>query len=174
MADTACYGDYYQWGRDHDGHQESGSATTTVLASSLDTSSNANYIKSSVSPYEWLDVNIDESGSLRAANWSKTDGTSVCPVGYRVPSMTELENETGDVTNNIGAFNHFLKFPSAGSRTYTNGSVATQGTDGPIWSSTASTAVLGTSEGFFFNSANAGTYSTYGRASGNPVRCIKD
>jgi len=29
-TDTACYGDYYQWGRGHDGHQSSSSLTTAT------------------------------------------------------------------------------------------------------------------------------------------------
>lgn len=30
-TDTAAYGDYYQWGRDSDGHQFATSGTTTTL-----------------------------------------------------------------------------------------------------------------------------------------------
>ncbi|MGV6830373.1 MAG: hypothetical protein ACWA5P_02275 [bacterium] len=30
--DMACFGDYYQWGRNTDGHKKSGSTTTTTLA----------------------------------------------------------------------------------------------------------------------------------------------
>ena len=37
----------------------------------------------------WLDKQADSDGSLRTAQWSKTDGTGVCPVGFRV--QTELK-----------------------------------------------------------------------------------
>jgi hypothetical protein len=124
ISQQSCYGDYYQWGREDDGHQESNSTITTNLATTI-TSVGNSFIKNFSSPYDWLDVNnntVDDNGSLRSAKWSKTDGTSICPVGFRVPTEAELTAETtglngaDDVTNRDGAFNNFLKLPSAGIR----------------------------------------------------------
>jgi len=177
LDDTACYGDYYQWGRDADGHQESNSTITATLATDLNTSANTSFIKNDSSPYDWLDVNnnnVDDNGSLRAANWSKTDGSSICPVGFRVPTEQELKNETTEastpVTNNTDAYNNFLKFPSAGYRYYGSGSMYNQGSRGFVWSSSVSGS---RSRNLNFYSSDALT-SSDGRAHGLSVRCLRD
>jgi len=87
------------------------------------------------SPYTnktWLDRNVGASQACTAyndsacyghllnwdTNWSKADGSSVCPVGYRVPTMEEIKAETisasSPVINRETAFTNFLKLPSAG------------------------------------------------------------
>jgi hypothetical protein len=73
--DVACYGDYYQWGRDADGHEDSTSATTATLASSI-TPGHDKFIIATSSPYDWVASGVDD-GTLRAINWSKTDGSSI-------------------------------------------------------------------------------------------------
>ena len=174
LDDTACYGDYYQWGREADGHEKSDSADTTTLATTL-TAVDASFISGD---YDW--TTADTNGSLRAASLSKTDGTSICPVGYRVPTITEIEAETTGATtivaNNTDAFDNFLKLPSAGERYYTDGSVNNLGTNGNIWSSTPNAAVgrVGTVARYFhISSTVAGSYD-YNTAQGFSVRCIKD
>jgi uncharacterized protein (TIGR02145 family) len=166
--DTACYGDYYQWGRETDGHEKSTSATTKTVATDI-INAGSEYVT-------WSDwTAADSDGALRAANWSKTDGTSICPVGYRVPIIDELYAENaafeGDtaVYYNLKAFNSFLKFPSAGIRY--SGDFSEQGKGGVVWSSTRSSG----SDSYYYYFF-AGTASTYekGRSQGNSVRCIKD
>ena len=122
--DRACYGDYYQWGRNADGH-ESGTGTSTRLAINVN-NAGSSFILSPAYPYDW--ASTDSNGSQRSANWSKTDGSSVCPVGFRVPTITELSAETLDqnVTNGAAAFANFLKLPSAGVLDYSTGG-------GPFW-----------------------------------------
>jgi len=103
-TDEACYGAYYQWGRNTDGHQ----LHDSVIAS-IDSISNAFIEGDDLGPaggfYDW--VNEDANGSLREARWSATDGSSICPVGYRVPTPEEYAAERN--------FN-FLHIAYAGSR----------------------------------------------------------
>ena len=172
LNDTACYGDYYQWGRNTDGHQVSTSANTSTQATDINSVGHSDFITNSS---DWAQA-ADIDGSLRSANWSKTDGTSVCPVGYRVPTEQELRDETLDNTGgdafagNTDAYNNFLKLPSAGYRNFDVGSLHGQGSYGIVW--LGSVAGL-SSLGLAFGSGPAGTYS-YNRANGLSVRCLKD
>ena len=170
LNDTACYGDYYQWGRNFDGHQISNSATTTTLATDI-TNVGSDFIISADISGKW--TTADSDGSLRSANWSNTDGSSVCPIGYRVPTITELTAETilasTPVSNNTDAFNNFLKLPSAGSRR--SGLMSSVGTDVDMWSSSANGSY---SEYLYIHSAYAGTPFPQYRAYGGSIRCIKD
>ena len=175
--DTACYGDYYQWGRDADGHEKSTSDTNTNIASTLNPG-HGDFIldddddSDDGAAYDWLSE--DDNGSFRSAKWSKTDGSSVCPVGYRVPTIAELEAETTSastpVTNSNDAFANFLKLPSAGYRISSSGFMDFQGSFGYVWSS----SVDGSNSGYiYFHSAGASSYFYY-RANGRSVRCLSD
>jgi uncharacterized protein (TIGR02145 family) len=166
--DAACYGDYYQWGREADGHEKSTSATTKTQATDI-INAGSEYVT-------WIDwTTADSDGALRAANWSKTDGTSICPVGYRVPTIEELLAETAafegdaEVYYNLKAFNSFLKFPSAGIRY--SGNLSEQGKGGVVWSSTLSGNSNASYYYFFAGTASA---NEVGFPQGNSVRCIKD
>lgn len=185
-----CFGDYYQWGRLTDGHEKSGSSITDTRAIVI-TLVGIDFIKNTSSPYDWVETtsqdsnNIDNIGNLRNTQWSKTDGTSVCPIGFRVPTHTELESETiadsiqdSDVNNNGNievtssdtAFKNFLKLPSAGFRYNYSGSMYYQGSYGSVWSSSANGS---DSRYVYFDSSNTGWYNGY-RAYGLSVRCVKD
>ena len=171
LDDTACYGDYYQWGRASDGHENNTSSNTLdgALAINLDVG-HGDFILNTT---DWTALSLDDNGSLRATNWSKIDGSSVCPVGYRVPTVQELRDETLDnnatpIANNIDAYNNFLKLPSAGYRYGGDGSLS-QGS-GVVWSSGVASAG---SHLLDFGSSSAGTgYAS--RAYGFSVRCLKD
>jgi len=168
--DTACYGDYYQWGRNFDGHQDSKSGTTAMQATDVN-NAGTDFITNSSSPYDW--ASTDSDGSLRNANWSKTDGTSVCPAGFRVPTIKELRAETLDkgVTNRDTAFDNFLKLPSAGNRLRRNGSMNNVGSRGDFWSSSASGS---SASDLHFDSAGVNWHSGDHRAYGQSVRCLRD
>lgn len=144
-TDTACYGDYYQWGRLADGHEKVNSTTTTTQASTITSVGNQFIYGNS----DWTTADID--GSQRVVQWSKTDGTGICPVGFRVPTKTELENETTNYngTNDINlgvvklvssltAFQNFLKFSVAGFHNKDDGNIGDQGSWGGIWTSSLS------------------------------------
>lgn len=83
-----CFGDYYQWGRSADGHEKLTSTTTTSIATTLIPGHNQFIIdendQDTIS--DW--TTADAGGTLRAQEWSKTDGSSICPVGFRVPTKS--------------------------------------------------------------------------------------
>ena len=170
--DSSCYGDLYQWGRNFDGHQDRVSDKNSSLAtdvnntgSSFITTTRANRIN------DWVSASVDDDGSLRSANWSATDGSSVCPVGFRVPTFVELRKETfdEDVTNRATAFANFLKLPSSGYRRK-DGKNKEEGLGGYVWPN----AVSGSdSRAIYFENGSGGT-SDDNRVIGESVRCIKD
>ena len=168
LDNTACYGDHYQWGRNYDGHQENNSTTNDTLATVI-VDAGSNFI---INNGDWTAV--DSNGVSRTANWSKTDGTSVCPVGYRVPTIEELEAETTAastaVTNNTDAFINFLKLPSAGSRAMSGGSMENQGSEGIVWSSSDT----GSDSNYLLFSSNLTMTTGTVRGLGCSVRCLKD
>jgi hypothetical protein len=184
-ADTASYGDSYQWGRPTDGHEKhsdstpadaelsfNGNSTTldAFIAPSIDM-----FITSSANPYDWVASGVDSSGALRSAFLAKTDGMGVCPIGFRAPTETELNADTiyattTDVTNSATAFSSFLKLPVAGLRTRGGGTLANVGSSGSVWSSTASGD---NARRVAFGGSTAGPTSTE-RAYGFSVRCLRD
>jgi hypothetical protein len=176
LNDTACYGDYYQWGRGFDGHQVSSSGTTTTKATDVE-NAGADFILN-VTSGDWAESGADTYGDLRTVLWSMSDGASVCPLGFRVPTDTELEAEISNMANATAAFNDFLKLPGAGNRYQVDGSLNAQGTHVFIWSSTPTLLNTGRSNvGLITNvgSNQAGRIQTStSRALGSSVRCVKD
>jgi hypothetical protein len=170
--DTACYGDYYQWGRNFDGHQDSTSATTSIQAADVN-SAGTNFITSGlINNFDWANT-ADSNGSLRSSNWSKIDGSSVCPVGFRVPNRTELEAETinSGVTDRNTAFLSFLKLPSAGFRISFDGIARDVGFSGYVYSSQSNNS----NRAFqLYLSLNQAAISLGGAAGGASVRCLKN
>ena len=175
VDDMACYGDYYQWGRNYDGHQEKSSETNATLALDIN-SAGVDYITTSVSPDDWTDALVDDFGISRNFNWSKIDGDSVCPIEYRVPTVTELKEETLDnnmsdsFANNTDAFNNFLKLPSASERNNTIGEVSYLSPELYLWLND-----VDDNQSYYMSatSTDAGVYSSH-RSRGFSVRCIRD
>ena len=165
--DSACYGDYYQWGRAFDGHQDSTSGTSTMQTNNVFDSGTNGFI---VSHLDW--ASVDTSGATRSDIWSRTDGTSVCPSGFRVPTSPEALAETVDagITNTTAAFDSFLKLPSTGNRRYTDGALIADGVRGYMWTSSLS----GNSSLRIRFTNTAITSGVLGRGYGEPVRCIKN
>jgi uncharacterized protein (TIGR02145 family) len=165
-TDPAAYGDLYQWGRRADGHQCRTSATTTTL-SATDQPGNGNFILAPYIPYDWR--------SPQNANlWQGVNGVNnPCPVGYRLPTQTEINTErTSWSTNNSqGAFASSLKLPLAGYRDVGVASLNSVSTLGFYW--TNSVSGLSDSIRLDFNSGSAGTNANP-RGYGLSVRCIKD
>jgi hypothetical protein len=71
LKDADAYGDLYQWGRLADGHEKRINPSTQSV-SNLATNINASnidktmFIKNdSSSPYDWVDNDVDNNGSLR-------------------------------------------------------------------------------------------------------------
>ena len=167
--DTACYGDYYQWGRNYDGHQDSTSSTTSTQATDVNSTGSSFIIGSS----DW--ASVDGTGIERTANWSATDGSSVCPIGFRVPTIAELSAELFDanssqIQNRDDAFNSFLKLPSAAYRDFNSGTLVFQGLFGSVWSSSANGSY---SSYVYFDSSYALEANDF-RTFGFTVRCLRD
>ena len=171
IDDAQCYGDYYQWGRVADGHQELNSSTTSTPT--IDTyNAGSSFITVLLSPFDWASI-VDASGITRASDWSVVDGGSVCPSGFRVPTLTELEAELTKgnhaISNNSDAFNSFLKLPSAGYRSGSSGALTNDGVYGVIWSS----SLNGSSSGYIYFGDIDASSDYIGRSHGHSVRCIK-
>ncbi len=184
-----CFGDLYQWGRLADGHEKRDSSSVDYdvnltidngIIKVIDAESDK-FIKNSTSPKDW--TNKDSDGAKRKALWSKTDGSSICPKGFRVPTIDELKAETiayagaediasgkVKVTNRDTAFKNFLKFPVSEYRSNSSASLYGQGYCGVVWSSSPEGSNVGD---IYFDVTYAGD-GWRNRAFGFSVRCIKD
>ncbi len=182
LDDALCYGDYYQWGRNFDEHEDSTSETTDILAVDVGIVGHGDFITVDIDPLDWADGGVDDNGTIRAANWSKLDGSSVCPVGFRVPTVDELKAElfdagSAEISNSNDAFESFLKFPSAGYRGDGSADMISVDLSGWVWASsvndTNSSAFAWVPEGANHPLPSAG-YSYGSRAYGFSVRCLMD
>jgi len=165
ITDSECFGGYYQWGRAHDGHQDPSNGTLDVQASTLDNAGN----KFIITFKDW--TTQDSTGATRSANWGSTDGSSVCPVGFRVPTGAELRAEiSGHIANNSEAFASFLKLPSPGYRTGTNGSILSSTTFMYLWVTDINPSFA---NDIYISPTTWGTHTAF-RSEGYTVRCIKN
>jgi|GEM_PF-2923212 len=188
-SNSSCYGDYYQWGRLTDAHEKTASSTSSTRASDI-LSAGSNFITNGTTPNDWLQNatqdsnNIDDDGTIRQIQWQKADGTSVCPSGYHVPTLAQLQAETTadsiqdtdtslngniEVTNATTAFQNFLKLPVSGYRKGSDAAMDLVGTQGFLWSTTTSG---GTSSNLYYNSGTADT-SSENFVNAYPIRCVK-
>ncbi|MCG6202296.1 PKD domain-containing protein [Psychromonas antarctica] len=173
ITDTACYGDYYQWGRNTDGHQKFGSATIAIQTTDVINVGHSDFIAITAYPYDW-GSNVDSSGATRKTNWSATDGRSVCPIGFRLPTRIELNNEilNGDIGYSVTPYNSFLKLPSAGSRYADSGTMYGQGSIMYLWSSDVSG--VESYSMYYTGYADIDVTTDVARGGGIAVRCIKN
>lgn len=134
--DKNCYGDYFQWGRDSDGHEKKNSETTSGISSSS-IPNHSQFIKAAyiekkegmfASRGDWIEKQSDYL-------WQGLDGeNNPCPKSFRVPTIDELLVETIE-KNTIGMkamYNNFLKLPATGIRYYRDARIG--GWNG-VWSS---------------------------------------
>ena len=199
-TDTACYGDLYQWGRHSDGHQRIDrnttdncfdSANTSIICTSSTTTTRetgitatvagVSFIANSSNPGDWVENttqdnnNVDDDGALRTAFLSKTDGSGLCPTGFRLPSDAELAADTINATattvvNSDTAFSSFLKLPISGYRNRSAGKLVYVDKRGFVWSATA---IDSEANHLKFNGSNAAIVNTY-RTYGFSIRCLMD
>lgn len=176
--DELCYGDYYQWGRNTDGHEKANSTTSTTQA--------ANYAvagdKFIINVDDW--AGNDTTGASRNINWGDVTHNTICPTGYKVPTKNELKAETinitgaNDVNSSDTAFANFLKLPVAGTRDGTTGVIGDKGVSARIWSSSVEemNANFYEMNALRFNATNAEIqyYNVEELDQGNSVRCIKE
>jgi uncharacterized protein (TIGR02145 family) len=181
-TDAQSYGSLYQWGRGSDGHQcvtrYAGDGVTTSSNTALnatvstDTPPHGNFILTNTAPNDWRSPQNDNL-------WQGVNGTNnPCPTGYRIPTEAELNNERlswvlapiSSTNNAAGAFASPLKFPIAGFRNHSAGSIDGVGNFGLYWSSTVSS----TAARLLSVSNSIANMTTYNRPFGFSVRCIKD
>ncbi len=163
-TDTDAYGDLYQWGRFTDGHEKRTSGTTSTNADS-DVPGHSNFILEGTSPCDWR---ASQNDNL----WQAASGiNNPCPVGFRLPTETELEAErvSWGSNNAAGAFASPLKLVVAGYRGHSYGTIYSAGSGG-YWSGTVGGVY---SRYLTFDSGNAYMYGNH-RAYGFSVRCLKD
>jgi len=162
-TDETCYGAYYQWGRNTDGHQLHSSETGTTLPS-LDTVSDKFIAGDAFGAgggfYDW--VQEDSDGAIREERWSSTDGSSVCPVDYRVPTPEEYAAES-----NLD----FLHLAYAGSRSVDEPNFERDQTFF-LWTSHMTSPERAASVALNYRFGRAGTSRE--PVAGFSVRCIKD
>jgi uncharacterized protein (TIGR02145 family) len=166
-TDAEAYGDLYQWGRRADGHQCRNSGTTSVL-SSTDQPAHGKFILEPGLTYDWQNPRNDNL-------WQGVNGVNnPCPIGYRLPTVTELDAErvSWSSQNSAGAFATPLKLPVAGYRSLSDGSLNDSGSNGPglYWCSTAGGTLI---NNLFFDGGDSRMSGGY-RAHGFSVRCLKE
>jgi hypothetical protein len=171
-TDQNAYGSSFQWGRGADGHElinwTSASAGAAINAPTTGQSSSATPGNSFLSgSTNWY------TGSNPDNLWQGVNGTNnPCPIGYRLPTDTELDNQrlTWGSNNSAGAINSPLKLPVAGTRSGI-GSLYDVGTYGRYWSNTVSSTDV---RYHGFMSINAFMFASSNRAFGLSVRCLKN
>ena len=167
---SGCYGYYFQWGRGFDGHEQKNSATTSIRVSDLNNSGD----KFIIGSVDWVAHNIDNNGSIREKRWGTLDGSSVCPLGFRVPTMAEFKAETTEnnesIKNMEDAQNSFLKLPPSGDRQNQDGSISSDNYNMTWTLDNSSTDEYAYTLHLGYNYAN---FIIKDKASGLPLRCIK-
>lgn len=164
--DEECFGDYFQWGRDSDGHEKKYSTTTSSLSYS-DKPNHDNFIMIEIGKN-----NNDWRNGQNVNLWQGVNGkNNPCPKGFRVPTIDELQNETvyQNVKNRKEGYNNFLKIPSSGIR-YNDGSIRKTGENSDIWSS----SIYGNkSYNLLLRKDRVIKNDSTNRRGGMAVRCIK-
>ena len=172
--DTACFGDYYQWGRNFDGHQDSTSSVTTKQAKSLSNAGDTFILDNGGHRGDWANK-LDVKGKKRKKLLVKTDGSFICPIGFRVPTSKEFLAETSKskhkTKNRKGAYKNFLKLPTAGFRSGDTGKIIIKHSGSLMVSSGFDDYGV---DYFYYSKSDIGRGMLGSRSSGETVRCIKD
>lgn len=166
--DSDAYGDYFQFGREDDGHQRKNSGTSNQLSTSNSPNHN-DFILAASQPYNWMTA---EDNSL----WQGINGqNNPCPTGFRLPTKTEATSEVNSwsAPNSNGAFESPLRIVNSGMRGYLGGSLVLQNSDAFFWTSTISNGLAPNINAMNITSTSANPVLSY-RAAGFAVRCIKD
>jgi peptidoglycan hydrolase CwlO-like protein len=164
-SDAQAYGDYYQWGRRTDGHQCKDSKTTTTL-SSTDQPIHRDFILAPNTAFDWRSP---QNPNL----WQGVNGiNNPCPIGYRVPTEAEFVAEylSWEDRTIKGGYESPLRWVMTGLRRQSDGAFFEQANSGHNWASTINDN--GGSR-FIFGYAYS-LVDNIPRATGIPVRCIKD
>lgn len=177
IDDHHAYGSSFQWGRGADGHElitytNGTTATavngTTTTNATTDTPGDALFIIETNSPQDWR---IPQNDNL----WQGESGTNnPCPVGYRVPTRTEILNfaSAEGVTDASTAYSSSLAFSYVGFRHYVNGAMFNVGTHGQYWTSSVFPST--STQARYYTLLSGLGPTEHLRGYGHAVRCIKD
>jgi hypothetical protein len=166
--DTLAYGDYFQWGRLDDLHQNYDSETTATLSTADVPNNGGKFILNNAGAQDWRDPQNDNL-------WQPPALINIpAPSGWRVPTLTEIQDEqaTWGTANLAGAYGSVLKLPAAGFRNNADGVMNNLGSRIYLWSSTVSTVITSASFGSRITSSIATVSGA--RAFGFTVRLIKE
>jgi len=165
--DESAYGDLYQWGRGRDGHQCRDSRTRTG-STSLNHPGHDRFIFETTPENDWRNPLNNSLGQVL------TGINNPCPVGFRIPTRQEFEDEK--IATGEAAFNSVLKLPYSGWRN-PSGVVSDEALAegvleryGFAWTST----INGDEASAFAYYSPRAFIGPYDRARGYSVRCIKN
>ena len=163
-TDYFAYGSLFQWGRKPDGHELitfASSTTATAINGTTSTKSDAPSDALFITASPWM--NTTSATSLWSA---ETSPNNPCPMGFRVPTFTELNNLF--IAAIMTSYNTLLRFSYTGVR---------------YWNQTGGVA-LTNSAGYYWSNVSVSAFNAYSRnhvnSSNNPksngfcVRCIKN
>lgn len=173
-TDTQCFGDYYQWGRQADGHQKLNSGVLSYY-NSIDSEvvdvrnvGHGDFISISFG-IEYGDYDdwapTDFTGEERSSAWGASDGTSVCPPGFRVPSYGDLSAEFESVSY-ADVASSALRIPAAGWRDDQRTDMREQGSEIFLWTTSRSEFDA------YSSPFVAHDIFSMQRTNGLPVRCL--
>ncbi len=166
--DAASFGDLYQWGRNTDGHEKrsSGTAAGPVTAGN----EGVNFITFNG---DWLTLPDDTRWNSGTAMAPVKGVHDPCPSGYRVPTKEELVKDvdlaaSGNTSDSY--FNSALKFPAAGFRLGSSGSIIVGAGNGHYWTS----SIIGSTniEMWMYNDFGS-SFQVEPRSKGASIRCVR-
>jgi hypothetical protein len=177
-TDTAAYGDYFQWGRWDDGHQNKSASTGAVPAvnnpAGLSTGSGT-FFTGTGSGAWWNGGPLTDTWAANTvSNATTTNGVDPCKAigpNWHLPTQAEWVTVVADelITNPDLAFSSNLKLTIAGSRSSSSGNFDFVGVRGYYWSTTTSSTGA---KYYYFSAAVNNTGAGNTRGGGASVRCL--
>ena len=165
-TDVAQYGDYYQWGRESDGHEKKDSGTVDTQ-SPTDSPGHSSFI---IKHSDWASAPSADlwRGALNINN--------PCPSGFHVPSKAEWDQEIAysKITDSDTAYNSVLKLTVGGYRDLSSGKLSNDVSQTGYYWSTSTTSGNTNKAETRIKSSSVSTNTGGRRGHGENVRCIQD
>jgi uncharacterized protein (TIGR02145 family) len=199
VENSEDYGALFQWGRKGDGHEQRTSPNYptndisnengVVSSSYLDANGQivrthaayGKFIKQEDTPFDWCAPQKDALWNSGSSTTPIKTSNDPCPVGWRVPTHTELAilmisgSEWDELNGVSGRFfddgESKLFLPAAGARWNAKGEVSHTGSDGYYWCSTVNSIDFSSYLLHLNGEHNTHIGMSY-RAAGFSVRCV--